>query len=96
MMSERLRKREVYSDRPLRDSRIIIDGLTKRLVMCIESMTRDGICTQKEAEEMVLTSMEKVERKLHRLSDDEFESFLNVEIAKVDLANALMKEGALK
>ena len=96
MISERLRRREVYSDRPIREARWVIDELTKQLVMCVESMVRDGICTQEEAEEIVLSSMEKCERRLHALSDYGFENFMQTEIAKLDLANALMRSGALK
>ena len=96
MISERLRKREVYSDRPIKEAKWIIDELTKQLVMCIESMVRDGVCTQEEAEEIVLTSMEKCERRLHALSDYGFDNYIRTEIAKVNLANDLMREGALK
>ena len=96
MISERLRKREVYSERPIKEARWIIDELTKQIVMCIESMVRDGICTQEEAEEMVLSSMEKCERRLHALSDYGFENYMRTEIAKVELAKELMTEGALK
>ena len=96
MISERLRKREVYSDRPIKEARWIIDELTKQLVMCIESMVRDGICTQEEAEELVLVSMEKFERRLHALSDYGFENYIKTEIAKVELAKELMREGALR
>ena len=96
MLSERLRKREVYSDRPIKEAKWIIDELTKQLVMCIESMVRDGICTQEEAEELVLASMEKFERRLHALSDYGFENYIKTEIAKVELAKELMREGALR
>lgn len=96
MISERLRKREVYSNRPVKEARWVIDELTKQLVMCIESMVRDGICTQEEAEEIVLSSMEKCERRLHALSDYGFENYIKTEIAKVELANDLMREGALR
>lgn len=96
MISERLRKREVYSNRPVKEARWIIDELTKQLVMCIESMVRDGICTQEEAEEIVLSSMEKCERRLHALSDYGFDNYIKTEIAKVELAKDLMREGALR
>ena len=96
MMSERLRKREVYSGRPIKEAKWIIDELTKQLVMCIESMVRDGICTQEEAEEIVLASMEKCERRLHALSDYGFDNYMRTEIAKVKLAKELMTEGALR
>lgn len=96
MLSERLRNREVYADRPAKTARIIIDKLTKELVMCIEAMVRDGICTQREAEEIVLTSMEKTERRIHALSEAGFNDYLDVEIAKADLARELMEAGAMK
>lgn len=96
MISERLRRREVYSDRPIKEAKWIIDELTKQLVMCVESMVRDGICSQEEAEEIVLTSLEKCERRLHALSDYGFENYIKTEIAKVELAKDLMREGALR
>lgn len=96
MISERLRNREVYSDRPLKEAKWIIDELTKRLVLCIESMVRDGLCSQEEAEEMVLTSIERMELQFLALSDEELENYMRTEIAKADLAKALMKAGALK
>lgn len=96
MISERLRKKEVYASRPIKEAKWVIDELTKQLIMCVESMVRDGICTQEEAEEIVLTSMEKCERRLHALSDYGFENYMRTEIAKVELAKELMTEGALR